>query len=171
MELVGRPGGGDLGVPRSASEIPTERIFDADRTQVVRGAVASARPARGISNADSIALCLAAFALGIALTLVVCRQLESRASIPPIGAAPVAAPADPSEVAPRAPFVAPIIVGLPPPPAVAFTPTVLSPTARRPLTKPSARPLPKRQVRPAAADQAAFDDAPAAKPWVDPFAE
>ena len=155
MELAGRPGGDRLGIPRSASEIPTEKIFDSDRERAVRAAVASLRPAKGSSNATLIALCLTTFALGISLTLTFYRRTEPRA---PIAVAPIA----PAPLAPPAPSM--VIQPLPAPPveAAAFAPT---PAARRPLAKPAARPA---RPRPARALQA---DAPTAKPWVDPFAE
>jgi hypothetical protein len=167
MELAGRPGGNDLGIPKSASEIPTEKIFDADRERAVRAAVASLRPAGKISNVTSIALCLTTFALGIAVTLTFYRAEPRR----PLAFAPIA----PAQIAPTPPAPPLLIQPISPPPAevaaLSLTPTIRP--ARRPLAKPAARvarPRPVRavQVQSAAAAQS---DAPTAKPWVDPFAE
>ncbi len=173
MELAGRPGVNELGIPKSASEIPTEKIFDADRESAVRAAVASLRPASGISNVSTIALCLTTFVLGIALTLTFGRAEPRRpltfAPIPPAQIAPPAAPAPPLLIQP---------ISAPPTDVAALSLAPVIRPARRPLAKPAARvarPRPVRAVQSAAAAQsaeaAAQSDAPAAKPWVDPFAE
>jgi hypothetical protein len=160
MELAGTPSGSELGIPRSASEIPTERIFDSDRERAVRGvSISSSRPATGISNATSIALCSATFALGIVLTLAFFQPLPAR---PTIGVVPAA----PAPAAPPAPREPPVVVALTPPASTsAFSLAPRHAPTRRPLTKQAARPA---RPRP---DLAVPADAPAPKPWVDPFAE
>jgi hypothetical protein len=157
MELAGRPGGNELGIPRSASEIPTERIFDSDRERAVSAAMSSSRPAKGISNTGSIALALTTFTLGIALTLTFHRADPRR----PLATAPI-------EIAPPTPPATPVLVQLPAPAAepIEIPPARAVPPARRPLAKPAARATRPRPVR-----AAVPSDPPAPKPWVDPFAE
>jgi len=150
MELVGRPEDDELGTPRRASEVPTERLFDADRDRTARAVLAALLSKRGISRATSIALCATTFVLGIGLTLTLSRRPEPRRAIAAAPAAP--APAAAMVIEPVAP--APPVVAAPP----------ASPPARRPLAKP-ARAVRLRPVR------AAPSDAPPVKPWVDPFAE
>jgi hypothetical protein len=158
MELAGQPGSDELGIPKSASEIPTEKIFDSDRERAVRAAVASLRPKSRTPNLTLIALCLTTFALGIALTLTFYHRPEPRQMIA----------SAPAQVAPPPPSAPPMVIQpLPPPPveALAFAPAPASSFARRPLAKPPAR---AARPRPARALQS---DPPAAKPWTDPFAE
>jgi hypothetical protein len=165
MELAGGAGSNELGIPKSASEIPTEKIFDADRERAVRAAVASLRPAGRISNVTSIALCLTTFALGIGLTLTFYRAEPRR----PLAFAPIA----PAQIAPPPPAPPLLIQPIAAPPteaaALSLAPTIRP--ARRPLAKPAARVARPRAVRAVQAAGAAQSDAPAAKPWVDPFAE
>lgn len=157
MELAGTPSGSELGIPRSASEIPTERIFASDRERAVRAAVSSSRPATGISNAASIALCSTTFVLGIALTLAFVRPIQPRPAM-------AVAPAAPAQVAPPPPPPEPpVVVELAPASAATFPPPRAP--ARRPLAKPPARAVRPRPPRDPAST------APAATPWVDPFAE
>ena len=157
MELAGTPSSSELGIPRSASEIPTERIFDSDRERAVRAAVSSSRPAAGISNAASIALCSTTFVLGIALTLAFVRPIQPRPAV-------VVAPAAPAQVAPPPPpSEPPVVVELAPASPATF-PTLRAP-ARRPVAKPAARAVRARPVH------SVPSDPPAAQPWVDPFAE
>jgi hypothetical protein len=161
MELAGRPGGDALGIPQSASEIPTEKIFDSDRERAVHAAVASLQPKSRTSSLTLIALCSTTFALGIALTLTFYYRTEPRQML-------AAVPLAPAQVAPPPPPAPPMVIQpLPPPPveAVAFAPAPASGLARRPRAKP---PAPPARPRPA---HALPSDPPAPKPWVDPFAE
>jgi hypothetical protein len=161
MELAGTASSGELGIPHSASEVPTERIFDSDRERAGRATASSPRPATGISSATSIALCSATFALGIVLTLAFFRPIQPRPSI-------AAAPAAPVQVAPPAPHEPPVVIELGPSSpidTVAFAPTPARANVRRPLAKPAVRPTRPRAPRAVPAD------VPAPKPWVDPFAE
>ncbi len=164
MELAGRPGGNELGIPRSASEIPTERIFDSDRERAVSAAMSSSRPAKGISSTGSIALALTTFTLGIALTLTFHRAEPRR----PLAVAPSEiAPTQAALTVPTAPPAPPILIPLPAPTAEAIERPPARPIlpARRPLAKPPARAARPHPV------QAIPSDPPAVKPWVDPFAE
>lgn len=150
MELVGRPDEDEPRTPRRASEVPTEKIFDSDREHAARAVPAAVRSQKSISRTTSIVLCATTFVLGIGSTLTFLRRPEPRR---PMAAAAPTTPAPaiviepvPSAQPPRAPA----------PPAI--------PTARQPFAKPAraVRPRPMRAARP---------DAPAPKPWVDPFAE
>lgn len=193
MEIAGGAHSHELSIPMRASSVPTEKIFEADRDRgmwVDRAAAAAAalQPARLRSGGTSVvALCVTTFVLGIALTLTLTGRAAPRR-------APDAAPARPAQAA------APATVPAPPPTMVVEPMPVAAPTdaellagfplepARRPLAKPAraARPRPVRAARPApGADAEAsvadpFADParaakpkakPAAKEWVDPFAE
>jgi hypothetical protein len=165
MEIAAGPGGNELAIPTRASEIPTERIFGAERDRVFRAAAASsaARPTRGISNITLVALCLTTFAFGIALTLTFTHRVAPHPAIEGAPIAPVAA-------TPHAPVEPIVVQELPPtPPSDAELMAAFALPARRPLAKPprTARPRPVRAA-PSANDTEA--SAPA-KPWVDPFAE
>ncbi|HEX3903667.1 MAG TPA: hypothetical protein VH853_12515 [Polyangia bacterium] len=172
MEIAAGPGGNELAIPTRASEIPTERIFGADRDRVFRAATAaSLRPARGSSNLTLVALCLTTFAFGIALTLTFTHRLAPHSGRYAIEATPVA-PAPAAQVAPPAPVDPIVVQELPPtPPTDAELMAAFALPARRPLAKPAraARPRPVRAA-PAATETEAPAPA-AAKPWVDPFAE
>jgi hypothetical protein len=187
MEIAGEARSNDMAIPRRASGVPTEKIFEADRgrEEWTAKAAAALQPARLRANGTSvIALCVTTFVLGIALTLTLYgRQVPRRASAATTAALTVtAAPATvptptpaPTMIVQQMPIAAPtdaeILAGF------AFEP------ARRPLAKPAraARPRPVRALRPTtSAEEAASadpfaDPAPAAKPaakrWVDPFAE
>lgn len=151
MELVGHPEEDEQVVPRHASEVPTERIFHADRDRAARDVLAALRSKRSISRASSIALCATTFVLGMALTLAFSRRPEPRRAI---------------EVAPPPPPPTIVIEPVPAPPPVVSerVPPALLPARRPPLAKPAraVRPRPVRAARP---------DAPAVTPRVDPFAE
>jgi len=105
-----------------------------------------------------VTLCSTTFVLGIALTLIVSGRPPRRPAVelgpatqrPTIAVAPVPA-------APPAAAAEPVVVELPPPP-----PPAIPATRRPPLVRPP------RAVRPARAPRT---ESPAAKPWVDPFAE
>jgi len=158
MELVDSPGEDGLGVPRRNSEIPTEKIFDRDRDAAAEAVLASLRSKKGVSSTTLVTLCSTAFVLGIVLTLMVSGRPPRRPAIelgpatqrPTVTAAPIPA-------APPAAAAEPVVVELPPPP-----PPAIPATRRPPLARPP------RAVRPARAPRT---EAPAAKPWVDPFAE
>ncbi len=191
MEIAAAgPRSNEVAVPMRASGVPTEKIFEADRgrEEWTRKATAAEalQPAKLRSNNGTsiIALCVTTFALGIALTLtfkgpLAPRRAPEAASVQP--ATPSTATAAPAPVQPivvqtmpiAAPTDAEIMAGF------AFQP------ARRPLAKPAraARPRPVRAARPAQGADAEdstvadpfADPTPAAKPaakaWVDPFAE
>jgi hypothetical protein len=150
METVGGHDDEEVTIPKRASEIPTDRIFDTDRERATREALAAMRSRSGLSSRTWLALCSGAFALGIGLTLA----LSGRPAPPPAMQAALAAP--------PAPAPAIVIEPVPPAPSAVAAPAPLPALARRPLAKPvhPARPRPVRAV-PA--------EAPAAKPWVDPF--
>ncbi|HVV50969.1 MAG TPA: hypothetical protein VHO06_14980 [Polyangia bacterium] len=157
MELAERPGANELAIPGSASQVPTERIFDSDRERAVRAAAPPSRAANGVSNATLIALCLAAFGLGSTLTLTFYRRTEPRRAISAVSAAPV--PAAPA---------APTVVIQPLPALPSETPSLVLAPLVAPARRPAAKSARGTRPRHAHAIQAA---APAAKPWVDPFAE
>jgi hypothetical protein len=117
--------------------------------------------ANGISNATLIALCLTTFALGIALTLTFYRPTEQR---PATAVAPVA-PSLPVGSAPTASRM--VIQPLPIPPSELPSMVLASEIFPAPVRRPRAKAATVRP-RPTAATHA---EAPAAKPWVDPFAE
>jgi hypothetical protein len=195
MEMAEGARSNQLAIPMSASSVPTARIFASDRERAGWESAATAlRPTSGRSYATAVALCLTTFVLGIALTLTfngraAPRRAPEVALAPPAPVvAPVAAPAttatEPTVVIQpllvAAPTDAELLAGFP-----------LAP-ARHPLAKPAraARPRPVRAARPAHGAEAEpatettketlsadpFADPapttkPAAKTWVDPFAE
>ena len=182
MEIAAGPHSDELAIPRRASGVPTERIFEVDRgrEEWTRKATAAEalQPSRLRSNNGTsiIALCFTTFALGIALTLTFNGRLAPRR-------APEAAPVHPAT---------PSTVTAAPAPAPAATPTstmvvqqmpVAAPTdaeimagfaftpPRRPVAKPAraARPRPVRAAHPAqSADGEASTDATVADPFADP---
>ena len=175
MEIAAGSGNNELAIPTRASEIPTERIFGAERDRVFRAAAAaSSRPIRGSSNLTLVALCLTTFAFGIALTLTFTHQVAPHAAM-------AGAPVTPAPTPPHPPVEPIVVQELPPTPpsdAELMAAFALAP-ARRPLAKPprTARPRPVRAA-PAANDTEDSTPAnpppvaaPAVKPWVDPFAE
>jgi hypothetical protein len=157
MELVEAPGEDAPGVPRRSSEIPTEKIFDRDRDAAAEAVLASLRSKKGVSSTTLVTLCSTTFVLGIALTLMVSGRPPRR---PPIELGPATQrPTVTAAPIPAAPPAAaePVVVELPPPP-----PPAIPATRRPPLVRPP------RAVRAARAPRT---ESPAAKPWVDPFAE
>lgn len=153
METVGGHDDDEVTIPKRASEVPTERIFDIDRERAAREALAALRSPSALPNRAWLGLCGGAFVLGIGLTLALSGRPTPRPVVQATPTPPVlSAPAIVIEPVPA------------PPPAVAELPPVPAPAlARRPpLAKPAraARPRPVRTAPPAA---------PAAKPWVDPF--
>lgn len=154
MELAGRSEDDDRVIPRRASEVPTEKIFHADRDRAARDMLAALRSRRGLSRASSIALCATTFGLGIALTLTFSRRPEP----PRPSVAPPPTPA-PAIVIERVPAAPPVVTEPLVPPAVL-------PARRPPLARPAraVRPRPVRAV-------SSTPPAPAVRPWVDPFAE
>ena len=182
MEIAEGARSNQLAIPMSASSVTTARIFASDRERAGWESAAVLRPTSGRSNGSLVALCLTTFVLGIALTLTLTfngRAAPRRAPEPAAGppaqvAAPASPPTAPTFVIQPMPVAAPtdaeLLAGFP-----------LAP-GRRPLAKPAraARLRPVRAARPApgaeASDADPFADPapttkPAAKPWVDPFAE
>jgi hypothetical protein len=159
MKMAASTGDAGLAIPMSASEIPTQKIFEADRARGDRAA-ATSHAARGISSRTLVALCLTTFSFGVAMTLTFIRWTEPR-SIAAAAAAPAPVAAAPAPPAPTA-MIQPLPIA---PPTNAELMAMLSPPphARRAPARPA------RVVRPRA--NATPDVAPAVKPWVDPFAE
>ncbi len=159
----------ELGIPMTASGVPTERIFAAERDR--EGTWLSAapwlRPTSGRSNASLVALCLTTFVLGIALTLTLNGRAAPRR-------APAAVSVQPTQVAAPAPAPTMVIQPLPvtaPTDAELLAGFPLSPP-RRPLAKPAraVRPRPVPAARPARSAEAATSDDPFAESGADPQA-
>jgi hypothetical protein len=187
----------ELAIPRSASDVTTERIFGVDRERVFEAAsmLPAARSAFMVSKGPLIGLCLATFACGILVTSTVNRTRSWAASkraaaVTPVQLTGVVAPilrervqeaapvaqASPSPLPSVLPDLEPIVVAAP---ASVFD----SPPAHRALPR-AAREARVRSARPAQIKRAApaigaaeSDSAPApaaapaAKKWVDPFAD
>jgi len=156
METVGGHDDDEVTIPKRASEVPTERIFDSDRERAARDALAALRSPSGLSSRAWLGLCSGAFALGIGLTLAFSGR-------------PAPRPVAPAAVAAAAP-AAPTIVIEPVPPAPTEAPAALAlaaPPVRRPPVAKPARPVRLRPIRPAPTETTT----PSPKPWVDPFAE
>jgi hypothetical protein len=159
MKMAATSGDAGLAIPMSASEIPTQKIFEADRERGDRAAGTS-HAARGISSRTLVALCLTTFSFGVALTLTFIRWTEPR-SIAVAAAAPAPVAAAPVAPAPAV-LIQPLPVA-PPTDAELMAVLALQPHARRAPARPA------RVVRPRAV--ATPDVSPVVKPWVDPFAE